>query len=327
MPANLPPQYFEVERRYREARSPQEKIRLLEELLAILPKHKGTEHLQGDLKRRISQLKAESQRKKGAVTVGYGFHVEREGAGQVMLVGPPNTGKSSLLASLTNATPEVADYPFTTRRPLPGMMEVENVQIQLVDLPPLSPELTEPWLSSALRGADLILLLIDLSQEDVLEQVEQVKEGLARWKIVLGRADEDRAEGVVGRRALLVGNKLDAPDAEERYDLLREIYREELPMLAVSALRGSHLEELKWAIYQVLEIVRVYTKPPGKEPDLSSPTVLRRGSTIEEVAASIHQDFAQHLKYARVWGRGTYGGQRVHRDHVVQDGDIIELHV
>ncbi|MBI2877353.1 MAG: TGS domain-containing protein [Candidatus Tectomicrobia bacterium] len=327
MPANLPPQYFEVERRYREAKSPQEKLRLLEELLAIIPKHKGTEHLQGDLRRRISKLKAESQRKKGATTVGYGFHVEREGAGQGMLVGPPNTGKSLLLASLTNATPEVADYPFTTRRPLPGMMPFENVQIQLVDLPPLSPDFTEPWLSSALRGADLLLLVIDLGQEDVLEQVEQVKEGLARWKIVLGRADEDRAEGVVARKALLVGNKLDAPGAGERYELLREIYGEELPMVAVSALQGRELEELKRAIYKALEVIRIYTKPPGKEPDLSNPTVLKQGSTIEDVAASVHQEFVHRLKYARVWGKGSFEGQRVHRNSVVQEGDIVELHV
>lgn len=329
MPANLPPQYHEVEKRYREAKTPIEKIHALEEMLAIIPKHKGTDHLVGDLKRRIARHKAEAQ-KKGPAGKGFSLYVDREGAGQAVLVGRPNVGKSLLLSRLTHAQPEVADYPFTTRHPLPGMVEFENVQIQLVDLPPVSPEHTDSWVFSLIRNADIVLLVIDLSRDDVLEQIAVVENLLDGAKISLGRGAKNRLPeepGRVVKRVLLIGNKCDTEGAEETAAVLRELYDERLPLLAVSAQESTNLEGLKQRIYDALEVVRVYTKAPGKESSLDDPVVVPRGSTVLDVGASIHKDFAEKLKFARVWGPGKYHGQRVQRDYVVQEGDIIEFHI
>ena|SRR5215471_6222501 len=162
MPANLTPEYLAAEREYKSAQTHVEKIEALERMLARLPKHKGTEKLQADLKRRLSQARKESQKKGGAHTVPF-WVVEREGAGQVALIGPPNSGKSKLLCALTHARPEVADYPFTTRLPTPGMMTFENVQIQLVDLPPLAAEFMEPWLPRVIRAAHAAVLVLNLN--------------------------------------------------------------------------------------------------------------------------------------------------------------------
>jgi hypothetical protein len=166
MPANLPPQYHEAEKRYRAAKTPVEKIQALQEMLAIIPKHKGTDHLVGDLKRRMARHQAEAQ-KKGAGGKGFSLYIDREGVGQAVLVGLPNVGKSLLLNRLTHARSEVADYPFTTRHPHPGMVEFENVQIQLVDLPPVSPEHTDLWVFSLIRNADIVLLVVDLNRDEV----------------------------------------------------------------------------------------------------------------------------------------------------------------
>lgn len=327
MPANLPPQYHEAEQRYREARTPQEKIEALEEMLAIMPKHKGTEHLQGDLKRRIAKLKTEAEKKGGAKRAS--MAVDKEGAGQVVLVGPPNVGKSMLIRKLTNARPEVAEYPFTTRRPVAGMMPYENIQIQLVDLPAVSFEYMEPWVPGLIRPADLILLVVALDRGDVLNQIGMVEGVLERARITLVGEGElpPREVGRAAKRTLLVGNKIDDKRAEEAYTVLQALYGSRFPVVAISAQEGTNVELLKRLIYEGLGILRVYTKAPGKPPSLAAPVVLPRGSTILDMAGSIHKDFVQELKYARVWGRGKYDGQRVPRDYVVQEGDIVELHL
>ncbi|MBI4639873.1 MAG: 50S ribosome-binding GTPase [Candidatus Tectomicrobia bacterium] len=337
MPANLPPQYHDVEKKYRLARTSPEKIAILEEMLATIPKHKGTEKLQADLKHRLAKLRESSQKKGGGSSRGDKFHVPKEGAGQVALVGPPNVGKSQLLARLTNATPDIADYPFTTRKVLPGMMEFENLKIQLVDLPPIAENVTEMWVFGVLRNADLLLLMIDLSSPDLLEQIEGVREILAEHKIriKIGEAEEELEEeleeefeeGEITKITVVAGNKLDKAEAQENIELLQELYGEQFPFLAISALQGRHLEELKLLIYERLDIIRVYTKAPGKKADFDDPVVLKRGSTIEEVAESIHKDLARNLKFAKIWGAEKFDGQKVQRDYVVQDGDIIEIHI
>jgi ribosome-interacting GTPase 1 len=329
MPANLPPHYHEVEKRYREVKTPIEKIQVLEEMLAIIPKHKGTDHLVGDLKRRIARHKAEAQ-KKGPAGKGSSLYIDKEGAGQVVLVGLPNVGKSLLLSCLTHAQSEVADYPFTTRYPRPGMVAFENVQIQLVDLPPVSPEHTDSWVFSFIRNADIVFLVMDLSQDDALDQISVVEDLLNGSKISLGREAQNHIPGEPGRvvkKTLLLGNKCDMEGAEETAAVLQELYGEKLPLFTVSAQEGTNLEELKQLIYDVLEIVRVYTKARGKEPSLDDPVVLPRGSTLLDAGASIHKDFAEKLKFARVWGLGKFQGQRVQRDYVVQEGDVIEFHI
>ncbi|MBI3076221.1 MAG: 50S ribosome-binding GTPase [Deltaproteobacteria bacterium] len=328
MPANLPPQYHEVEARLREAKTPAEKIEILQELLAIIPKHKGTDHLQGDLKRRIAKLRTELEKKGGRK--GFGLHVDKEGAGQVVLVGAPNAGKSSLLARLTHAQPDIGAYPFTTLKPLAGMVEFENVHIQLVDLPPISSEHLEPWVLGIVRNADLVLLVADLGRDELLDELEGVRAIHERARIHLlpaGRPLPAPEPGHAVKRTLLVANKAEEPGAGDRLALLEELYGKQLPILAVSARSGLHLEELRRRLYEALELVRVYTKAPGKGPARNEPVVLPKGSTLLEVATSIHKDFAERLRYARVWGHGKFDGQKVQRDYVVQEGDVFEFHI
>lgn len=327
MPANLTPQYLEADKRFKAAKTTEEKIAALEEMLALIPKHKGTEHLQGDLKRRLAKFRAEAEqarRRRG----GFSISVDREGAGQVVLVGPPNAGKSSLVTCLTNAQPEVGDYPFTTRRPIAGMMPFVNIQIQLVDLPAVSDEYMEPWVPSLVRPADLALLVGDLTSPSVLEDLDKALAILERSKLALVSPESPPPPtGWAHIPTLLLGNKAEAPSAETALEILRAEYGSRFPVHAVSARTGLGLEPLRRLIYDGLGIVRVYSKPPGKEPSMRSPVVLPSGSTIVEMAAAIHKDFARQLKYARVWGGTKFSGQRVQRDYVVQEGDVIELHI
>ncbi|MCS6816484.1 MAG: TGS domain-containing protein [Blastocatellia bacterium] len=334
MPANLTPEYLEAERKFRAATTLEEKLAALEEMLATIPKHKGTEKMQADIRRRIAKLRQEAGRRPSTARHKPFYHVEKEGAGQVVLVGPPNSGKSSLLARLTHATPEIAAYPFTTRLPMPGMMEFENVQIQLVDMPPLAPAYTEPWMLALVRNADAALLVFDLADDDVLTRIEETLLLLEQANIHLRSLSlADSSPGPEGgrtsavKRALVLGTKLDLPGARENVELVREWLGERFRLLPVSAQTGENLEALRREVYALLDIIRVYTKEPGKKPDLTAPFVLKRGSTVADIARAIHRDFVERLKYARIWGVGKFDGQLVHRDHVLQDGDIIELHV
>ncbi len=327
MPANLTPQYLEADKRFKAAKTVEDKVAALEEMLALIPKHKGTEHLQGDLKRRLAKLRAEAEqarRRRG----GFSITVEREGAGQVVLVGPPNAGKSALLKRLTNAQPEIGDYPFTTRRPIAGMMPFINIQIQLVDLPAISQEYMEPWIPSLVRPADLALLVVDAASSSLLEDVEQVIAILDRSKVALVPPESSPPPpGWAHVGTFLLANKGDTVSTQAVLEVLRSSYGSRFPLHAVSAQTGMGLEPLRRMIYDGLRIVRVYSKPPGKEPSMQSPIVLPRGSTIVGMAAAIHKDFAQQLKFARVWGGTKFSGQRVQRDYVVQEGDVIELHI
>ncbi|MFQ5847963.1 MAG: GTPase [Candidatus Methylomirabilales bacterium] len=327
MPANLPPQYLDAEKRFRQAKHPLEKIRALEEMLGVIPKHKGTEKLQADLKRRISKLKTELERRP-ATKRGTGIFVEREGIGQVVLVGGPNAGKSALVRQLTNARPEVAEYPFTTRKPLPAMLAFENVKIQLVDLPAVAPGLVEGWVFGIIRSADLILWVVDLGSENLLEDVEATEKILVQAKILPGGAREHITEpGQVVKRTLMVGNKADLPGGGDRFLLLREHAGGRFPVLMVSALAGTGLAEIGQRLYEALEVLRIYTKAPGKAADFSHPVTLPRGSTLLQAAEGVHKDFAAKLKFARVWGAGKFDGQKVHREYLVHEGDVIEFHI
>jgi len=323
MPANLPPQYFEAEKNFRSAKSPTEKIVALEEMLAIMPKHKGTDHLRAELRSRIAKLTQLAAKKTGAQRAS--MIIEREGAAQVAVIGLPNAGKSQLVASVTNASPTVAEYPFTTYTASPGMMEFENIQIQLIDTPPLVPQSIEWWLPPMLRRADVLLIVVDLSNapltqmEAIIEQLEKV--GI---RIGVGKTEE---EVLSQKKALIIANKLDLDNARENYAALQNEYAEQLPVIAISAKEGIGLEELKLKIYQVLDIIRVYTKVPGQKPDFNDPIILDRGNTLEDAAAAVHKDFRARLKYARLWGSGKHDGIMAKRDHILQDGDIIELHV
>lgn len=337
MPANLTPDYMEAERRFKEATTTAEKIEALQHMMAVIPKHKGTEHMRGELRQRLSKLKQEQQQAaKHASAREAMYHVDRQGAGQAVLVGGPNAGKSSLVDRLTQAHPAVADYPFTTQLPLPGMMPFGGVQIQLVDTPPVTAEYYEGWQGDLVRRSDIALLVADLADDGLLEQVEAVLERLQGAKVILCReAPPTSPAGVAHVPTLLLANKSDAPGSQERGEILREFYGDRFPMLAVSARTGAGLEELKETLFRRLEIIRVYAKPPGKEPDLETPFVLKQGSTLLDFAGSVHKDFLTGLRSARVWGSpisptpagsAKYPGQAVERDHVLADGDVVELH-
>ena len=313
MPANLTPDYLHAEREYKSAQTHAEKIAALERMLATVPKHKGTEKLQADLKRRLSQARKESQKKGAAHSVPF-YVVEREGAGQVVLIGPPNSGKSRLLCALTHARTEVADYPFTTRFPTPGMMLHENVQIQLVDLPPISAEFTEPWIPQVIRNANAGVLVVDLEDAGVLDEIDFIYQTLDRQRLP--------------KPALLVGNKLDLPGAEENLAALADLYRDRFRCLAISAAAGRNLDRFSRAVFDLLGIVRVYTKAPGKKAELTSPFVLHRGQTVQDAARLVHKDFADHLKFARLFrASGDRDGLLVEHTHLVEDEDILEFHI
>ena len=326
MPANLPPQYFEAEKRFRSAKEPEEKIAALEAMLAIMPRHKGTDKLHAMLRQKIARFSQEAE-KKYATARRAGFCVTREGAGQVMLVGPANAGKSQLLAAVTEASPEIAEYPFTTKTAIPGMMKFEDIQIQLVDTPPIGRKEVRILLANVLRSADLIAIVIDLSGEPV-SQTEAALQGLNEARIEpLTDDGSNVAPGSYPRKMLIVGNKNDLADSSGNWERLHSQYAKLFPLVSISAREGRGLEEFKRTIYQALNIIRVYTKTPGSKADLIDPMVLEKGSTLEQAAESLHKDFYQNLKYAVVWGSGKYDGQRVSKGHVLQDGDIVEFHI
>ena len=328
MPTNLPPDALQAEKRYREAETLEDRIATLEEYIGLIPKHKGTDHLRADLRRQLSKLKAAAQSGKKTARQDSVFRIEREGAGQVAVAGVTNVGKSSLVAALTNATPEVSDAPFTTWEPAPGMMSVDNVQVQLIDTPPLSSDYVEPELLSLIRRSDMVLLLVDVQTQPV-QQLEESISILEEHRIIpLHRKDGYPDDPRYAFKPLLVlANKCDDQDAEELFEILRMELDEQWPILPVSAATGYNLEQLKQAVFDGLAIMRVYAKPPGKDPDFTRPYVLPRGSTVEEFARKIHKDFYDNLKSARVWGSATFDGQAVSRDHVLSDGDVVELRI
>ncbi len=310
MPANLTPQYQEAERRFKDATTTEDKIAALEEMMAVMPKHKGTEKLQAELKKKMSGLRKEAEDHKKSGGHKDTHTVEKQGARQLALAGAPNAGKSHLLRTLTKASPEVADYPFTTRTAIPGMMVFENVRLQLVDLPPISPEHTEPWVVQLIRNADAVLWVVDLSDDDVLDRMEETRAFLKNAKADLNAMN-----------VLVAGTKTDTEGASEREAVVKEMYGARFPIATL-----SNVEAFKRLVYDFLNVVRVYTKSPGKKPDLNDPYVVPRGSTVLDVAEKVHRDFVKNLKYARIWGEGKADGIMVPRDFVIGEGDILELH-
>jgi ribosome-interacting GTPase 1 len=330
MAANLTPQYLEAEADYKRAQTAEERLACLKKMYTLLPKHKASEKLQADLKTRISEAKKEAeQERKSPKKIGVSHKIPKQGAGQYILLGAPNTGKSLLLGRLTRAKPEVAPYPFTTREPHAGMMDWEDVHVQLIDTPPITADYLEGYLSSMVRAAAAALLLIDLGDEDGPLAVEAVIEQLAKTKTILGGLPQTAAEdpGIHSTKTMLVANKIDLPGAADRLEVAREWFAQRFPIHGISAEQGTGLEELRTEIYRFLNVIRVYTRQPGKPPDLQSPFTCPAGSTVLEMAALVHRDFAQGLKSARIWGTGVYDGQTVKRDHVLHDRDIVELHL
>jgi hypothetical protein len=329
MPANLPPQYSKAEEEFRKAATPAERLEKLREMFRLLPKHKGTEKLQSDLKTKISRAKDDLEgAKSGAKKAGVSHRVPKDGAGQVVLVGAPNSGKSALISALTNARPEVAPYPYTTRAPYPGMMHWEDIRVQLVDLPPIDDDFMEPWVPTIVRCADAALLIADLSSDDVTDSVEMVLNRLSKVSTELvGDLPSDMEDETIQHvKTIMIANKSDSDGSMERLEILREWYGNRFPIMAVSANDGFGLDDLRKVSYDCLGVMRVYTKVPGKLADRANPFTLPLGSMVIELAREVHRDFEQTLKFAKVWGSSAFDGQTVKRDHELHDGDLVELH-
>lgn len=327
MPANLSPEYLKLDERLHQAREPQEKLSLMREMLRVIPKHKGTEKMQADLKRRISALEetVDKQRRRGGRDL---FHIAREGVGQILVAGPPNSGKSSLVAWLTAAAPAIANYPFTTQQPLPGMVAFEDVKIQLVDMPALSRDFTEPGLYNSYRICDRILLVADLGDPDPVASLQEcirlLDEHLIRV-VAHPVTDEVGSLSTIEKRALIVANKLDlaGPGVREAFEAA---YGATFRVYACSTETGEGIEALPALLFAELELVRIYTKKPGKKFVRDAPFVLPAGASVFDVARAIHKDIADSLRFVRLWGSGKHEGLPVPRDHIVCDGDILELH-
>ncbi len=330
MATNLTPQYHEAEEEFKKAQTPDEKLACLKKMFQLVPKHKASEKLQADLKTKMSELKSEIEdAKKHPKKVGVSYKFPRQGAGQYLIVGAPNAGKSRLLTRLTRATPEVAPYPFTTREPHVGMMEWNDVNVQLIDTPPITPDYMESYVSSLVRAADAAILMLDLGDDDGPFAADTVLERLAQVKTLLvgAKPAEQDDHSIQYVRTLLVANKIDLDVAQDRLDIVKEMFSQKFPIHAISAEHGAGMEDLRTAIYGFLKVIRVYTKQPGKPADMKSPFTCPVGSTVVEMASLVHRDFADKLKSARIWGSGVHDGQAVGREHVLHDLDVVELHI
>ncbi len=330
MATNLTPQYMEAEEEYKKAQAPDEKLACLKKMFQLVPKHKASERLQADLKTKMAELRDEIEHeKKNPKKVGVSYKFPKQGAGQYVIVGAPNAGKSRLLTRFTRATPEVAAYPFTTREPHVGMMDWQDVKVQLIDLPPITVDFMEAYVSSIVRAADAAILMLDLGDDDAPFTAETVLERLASVKTLLvgekpAQIDDYSIEYI---RTMLVANKIDLPGAQDRLDIIREMFGSKFPIHVISAEHGTGMEEMREAIYKFLNVIRVYTKLPGKPADMTSPFTCPIGSTLVEMAGLVHRDFTEQLKSARIWGSGVHDGQSVGREHVLHDKDVVELHV
>lgn len=341
MPANLTAMYLKAERAFRQAGTPADELRCLQDMLREIPKHKGTDKLQAELKQKISKAKVELEKSKSAKK-GFRVKIPSQGAGRVMLIGGANAGKSSLLAKLTRATPEVAAYPYTTREPQIGMMLWEDVFVQLVDTPPITVDLMDPYMQGLIRGADLVLLVVDISTDEGIEQAQDVMDRLNQTRTRLGRTSYlDRQDVglsftqtyVVANKSDVCGNESDGNaregiELDERLALLDEFCPLDFDRFVVSCNALCGLRELRTAIYRSLDLVRVYTKSPyEKELRYEDPFTIRRGETLLDVAVQVHEDLARDLKFARVWGSEVHDGTQVTGDYVPRDRDVVEIHV
>jgi ribosome-interacting GTPase 1 len=341
MPANLSPEYKAAEASFRKAREPRERLECLREMLRTIPKHKGTDHLQADIKTRIKALseEIEAPKKGGAARSGPALVIRPEGAAQLALIGAPNSGKSSLHARLTGSHAHVAPYPFTTQFPQAGMMTHEDIHFELVDLPPVSPEHPINWLAGTLQTADACLLVVDLAQSSCIDEVQAIHRVLREMRVTLleqwpysetSSVEANMVEGdpfTVDLPVLMLANKADLiDDVDAELEAFRELTGLGYPAMAVSATTGSGLEAIGPWLFARLGIIRAYTKTPGKPAEKDRPFTLRRGQKVEDVARLVHKDLVHSLKYARVWGKSGFGGQQVGREHPLADGDVVELH-
>ena len=326
MPENLPPQYMEVERQLKTAETNEEKIAIYEELLSIIPKHKGTEKLQAMLKTKMAKCRSAAQKKAATAKHGPSHTIRKSGAGQVVLIGSPNAGKSMLIKSLTDADPPVSNYQFTTTAPYPYMMPFENIQVQLIDTPPITPDYMEVFHHELVKSADGVIVVIDPADTDPAGLLQALLDRLREKNIDFIAVDQPPIpDRKFCKKTLMVANKCDLTGGD--IDAVQKSLDPGFELIKVSATTGEGLEDLKKRIFSMLEVVRVHSKIPGKKAELDSPYTLKKGSTVMDLARVVHKDFSEKLRFARIWGENKYQGQKVNRKYILEDEDIIELHI
>ena len=354
MPTNVTPEYMRAKAEYRHAGDAKERLQCLKEMLRLLPKHKGTDHLQAELKTKIKQLTSELASTKKGARVGPVQAVRPDGAAQIVLIGPPNSGKSSLHVKLTGSHAEVGAYPNTTHAALPGMLPYEDVHFQLIDLPPISTTFMESWMPNALQQARAALLVVDLTVAGCVENVVAIRDRLDEKRVSLiadwpghldpgpittgGVSTPSATQTPLDQEAdeedpfrihlptMVVATKSDIDSVAEQIDTLEELVGVRYPAIAVSNESGEGLDQIGRLLFDGLEVVRVYTKLPGHPADTDRPYTVFRGATIQDIALLVHREMAESVKFARVWGSAKFDGQQVGKDHVVADRDVVELH-
>ena len=330
MAANLTPQYHEAEAKYRAAKTPEEKLAALEEMWRELPKHKSSEKIQADLKKKLSAArKALQQTDKKGPSKADPFYIPKTGAGQIALLGTPNVGKSSIVGGLTNARVKITDHPFGTPLPLPGSVPYEDVQIQLIDTPPVTAEHVPAGFPGLWRLADALIVVADVSSDSVLEDLETCLDHLAERRIELTKGPRERPDepgATLKVPGLVLANKIDVPGASDNLEMLRELFGARVRIEPSSTRDAGQMARLPGLFFNLIRVIRVYAKPPGKKPDLDDPFVLPVGGDVQDLARKVFHGQEDRLKSARLWGHGVVDGQQVHLDHVLHDRDIIELH-
>jgi len=390
MPTNLPPDAKKKWAEVEATKYPRERLQRMEEFLSLVPKHKGTLKLRGQIKKQMAILRKEIEEKKRrkAGKGGPKFFIEKEGAAQIALIGLTNVGKSSLLSAVTNAKVEVSSNPYTTREPVPGIMDYQDIQFQLVEAPALMEGSADgrAWGLQTLalaRNADGLILMVDLSQ-DSIEQLSLILGEMEKTRILVskpkGRVEIERKFMGVGLRIILIGrlvnctmrdveellrsyrvadaivkisgeanldevedaifestvykpavivaNKIDLEGSEANLKLLESYVGDKLPILAASCEKKYYLEKLGETMFNVLNIIRVYTKEPNEKEFSKKPFILKRDSTVYNLAKNIHSDFSKKFSFAKVWAkRLVFSPQKVGSAFVLEDGDIVEIHV
>lgn len=333
MPTNVTPEYRKAEAAYKAAREPRDRLVALREMLRTIPKHKGTEHLQAGIKTKIKELTEELTAPKKTGARGGPVHTIRpEGAGQIALLGPPNSGKSSIHHALTGSGAQVGNYPFTTQFPQPGMASVRDVSIQLIDLPPVAAEHPVPWIGNALQPADGALLVVDVSEPGCVAAVAQLVALLEERRVFLTRkwpegagspGDPDDPFAKILPTAMVAAKADLTEEVEEEVGVLMELAGLDLPVLTASVPGGAVGHLVDW-LYDALGVVRVYTVAATERKD-DRPYTIRRGQTVLDVASQIHKDLARDLKFARLIRPGR-PARRIGGAFQLRDGDRIKIH-
>ncbi len=301
MPTNVNYEYSAAEAKFHAAKTDEEKLLALEEMMRTMPKHKSAEAMRKNIRTRYRKLKnkleAEKKRKKAA---GKKLGIKKQEM-QAAIIGPSNTGKSSILATLTNAQPKIAPYPYTTKQPLIGTLNHENTKIQIIDLPAIENELCDLGI---VNTADTLLIIID--------KIEQIKE----TQQFLNNATKSR---------IIIFNKTNLLSTEEKRKTQSYLQSKKYNFLLFSCKNKTNLKELKEKIFLSFNKIRVYTKQPGKKHD-NEPVIMPKDSTVKDVARKIFHSTVS-IKEIRITGPSSkFPNQKTGLDHVLKDKDIIEFH-